>query len=67
MMMKMMKNLELIKFLKKKIYDYIGAVITQNGFVEHDDAFYHPNIDLKFNKKNMNLNVTTGYRLVNNK
>ena len=55
------------KISQKKIYDYIGAVITQNGFVEHDDAFYHPNIDLKFNKKNMNLNVTTGYRLVNNK
>ena len=53
------------KISQKKIYDYIGAVITQNGFVEHDDAFYRPNVNLKFQKKKIGFNVTTGYRLVN--
>ncbi len=53
------------KISQKKTYDYVGAIISEGGFVEHDDAFYRPNVNLKFQKKKIGFNVTTGYRLVN--
>ena len=60
----MKKNfLEQIKFLKKKTHDYIEDIIIQEGFVEHDDVFYHPNVCLKTKKPK---NLISGYKLINN-
>ena len=55
------------KVSQKKTYDYIGAIISEEGFVEHDDAFYRPNVNLKIKGQKNGFNVTTGYRLINDK
>ena len=51
------------KVSQKKTHDYIEEIIIQEGFVEHDDVFYHPNVSLKTNKPK---NLISGYKLINN-
>ena len=51
------------KVSQKKTHDYIEDIIIQEGFVEHDDVFYHPNVSLKTKKPK---NLISGYKLINN-
>ena len=50
----------------KRKYAFVDAAITEYGFVEHDDVFYYPNVDLKFKKENRGNIKSIGYKLINN-
>ncbi len=50
----------------KRKYAFVDAAITEYGFVEHDDVFYYPNVDLKVKKENRGNVKSIGYKLINN-